>query len=201
MTSEASGDRRQKVEIDFYFDFISPYSYLAAMQLDAFASEHNACFRWIPVNLPKLIKLSDNKPPGTIRNKAIYSLRDLKRWAAYLDLPFRMIRPGSFDSRPALRIAAALEGEERALFSLAVFHALWSGEVDPLSSGWLDDLFRIKELPQEWRGLSLDVLNENTEQALKDGAFGVPTFFVHGKGRPEMFFGVDHMDFMARFCR
>ncbi len=192
-------------KIDFYFDFISPYSYLAAVQAGSFEKENSARFCWIPVNLPKLIKYSGNVPPGTIRNKAVYSLRDLKRWATYLNVPFKMILPGTFDSRPALRIAAALDGEERAGFSLAVFEALWSGKVDPVSTkGWLDEVFELKALPEAWLPLaneiSNDVLDTNTEQALKAGAFGVPTFFLHGKGRPEMFFGVDHMDFMARAC-
>lgn len=187
--------------IDFYFDFISPYSYLAAVQIDSFEREHSARFQWIPVNLPKLIKLSGNIPPATIRNKAIYSLRDLKRWASYLNVPFKMIIPGSFDSRAAMRIAAALEGDDRAIFSLAVFEALWSGEVDPTGSEeWLDVVFALKSLPVEWRQLSSNILDENTEKALKASAFGVPTFFLHGQGRPEMFFGVDHMDFMARAC-
>jgi len=170
------------------------------VQIGEFERAHDARFRWIPVNLPKLIKLSGNVPPATIRNKAIYSLRDLKRWAKFLDVPFKMIVPGSFDSRPAMRIAAALKGEEKAYFSLTVFKALWSGEIDPLEESWLDDLFKLTQLPEAWRLLSNDVLTENTEQALIAGAFGVPTFLLHGSGRPEMFFGVDHMDFMARAC-
>jgi len=185
-------------QVDFYFDFISPYSYLAATQIEKLANEYHARFEWIPVNLPKLIKLSDNKPPGTIRNKALYSLRDLKRWAEYLHLPFKMIRPGTFDSRPALRIAAALDGEARVQFCLAVFDALWSGMVDPRKETWLEEIFKLKRLSPEWSELCRDVLDTNTEQALKAGAFGVPTFVLPGEGRPEMFFGVDHMDFLAR---
>lgn len=185
-------------QVDFYFDFISPYSYLAATQIDRFSKEYHAHFDWIPVNLPKLIKLSGNKPPGAIRNKALYSLRDLKRWADYLNKPFKMIRPGTFDSRPALKIAAALDGEERVRFCSAVFDGLWSGAVDSREAMWLEEVFRLKKLPLEWSGLSRDVLDANTERALNAGAFGVPTFVLQGEGRPEMFFGVDHMDFLAR---
>lgn len=187
--------------IDFYFDFISPYSYLAAVQTEAFEKANDARFDWIPVNLPKLIKLSGNVPPATIRNKAVYSLRDLKRWAQFLNVPFRMIRPGTFDSRPAMRIAAALEGRERADYSMAVFEALWSGTVDPTAERWLDEVFTVKALPDAWRHLERDVLDENTQRSLRVGAFGVPTFLLHGEGRAEMFFGVDHMDFLARACR
>ena len=188
-------------QVDFYFDFISPYSYLAATQAEAFSTANGVQFEWIPVNLPKLIKLSGNTPPGMIKNKALYSLRDLKRWAEYLQLPFKMIRPGTFDSRPALRLAAALTGDERQRFCMAVFEALWSGTVDPTREGWLAQIFDLKQLPDGWRDMSCDVLNENTDKALKAGAFGVPTFIFHGKGRPEMFFGVDHMDFLQRACQ
>jgi len=190
------------IRIDFYFDFISPYSYLAAMQLPALAEEYQIEIEWTPVNLPKLIKRSGNVPPATIQNKAVYSLRDLKRWASYLGIPFKMVRPGSFDSRPAMRIAAALQGESRVRYCLDVFDAIWSGAVNTSAEGWLDTLFEVKRLPSEWRELDDDCLDSNTQQALNAGAFGVPTFVLHGepdgKGRPEMFFGVDHLSFLIR---
>jgi len=189
---------QQLKRIDFYFDFISPYSYLAATQLDQFSESGQVEFNWIPVNLPKLIKLSGNRPPGLIKNKALYSLRDLKRWADYLQVPFKMIRPGTFDSRPALRIAAALDSSDRQRFSLGLFEALWSGDIDPREEGWLERVFELKCFPADWHQLTIDSLNEDTEAALKAGAFGVPTFILHGEGRPEMFFGVDHLDFLAR---
>lgn len=186
--------------IDFYFDFISPYTYLAATQMERFCVDHPVDMVWIPVNLPKLIHESGNVPPGNIKNKALYSLRDLKRWAEYLNVPFKMIRPGSFDSRPALGIAASLEGEDRVKFCMAVFTALWSGSVDSQQEDWLDEVFRQQSLPQSWRLLRHDVLTENTQQALKAGAFGVPTFVLKGEGRPQLFFGLDHLDFLARAC-
>lgn len=200
-------------QADFYFDFISPYSYLVATRIAEFSKQYNVEFNWVPVNLPKLIKYSGNTPPSTIKNKALYSLRDLKRWADHLNVPFKLIRPGSFDSRPALRIAAALDGDDRACFCQAVFNALWSDSVDPRQEGWLEEAFKQQALPHSWINLCNDVLDENTEAAIKAGAFGVPTFILHAgesdgdqdgkrdrKRRSEMFFGIDHMDFLARAC-
>ena len=191
--------------IDFYFDFISPYTYLAVTKMDKFVNEHDVQVNWIPVNLPKLIKLSGNTPPATIKNKALYSLRDLKRWAAYLDVPFKMIRPGTFDSQPALYIALGLEGEDRVKYCKAVFEAIWSGNVDMRSEHWLDDIFAQKKLPQAWRNIAHEQakqeLDETTQQALKAGAFGVPTFVLHGDVRSQLFFGVDRMDFLSRACQ
>ena len=191
-----------KNQIDFYFDFISPYSYLAALRLPALAKQCGVEINWLPVNLPRLIKLSGNTPPATIRNKAIYSLHDLKRWAAYLNAPFKMIRPGSFDSRPALRIAGALAAGSRELFIVPVFEALWSGEVDAKQHDWLERIIEVKGLPEPWLAEQNETFEENTHVALKAGAFGVPTFILHrSSGRPEMFFGLDHMDFLERACQ
>jgi len=187
--------------IDFYFDFISPYSYLAATRLDAFSRQYGIEFEWIPVNLPKLIKHSGNTPPASIKNKALYSLRDLKRWSKTLDVPFTMIRPGSFDSRLAMRTALALQGAHRRQFSLAVFNSIWSGAVDPKQENWLGKVVTLHDLPPNWLSEQCDTLDELTQQALDAGAFGAPTFFLHRHhGRAEMFFGLDHMDFLARAC-
>ena len=191
-------------QVDFYFDFISPYTYLAVTKMDDFVAEHDVQVNWIPVNLPKLIKLSGNTPPATIKNKALYSLRDLKRWAEYLDVPFKMIRPGTFDSRPAMYIAWASAGNDRVRFCKTVFEAVWSGDVDMRSEHWLDDVFEQKQLPQAWRHIAREhakqELDETTQQALKAGAFGVPTFVLHKGVRPQLFFGVDRMDFLSRAC-
>ncbi len=191
----------QPVSVDFYFDFISPYSYLASTQLQTFSARHHCEFNWLPVNLPRLIKLSGNVSPVMVRNKARYALRDLKRWAAYLDVPLKMIRPGSFDSRPALRVAGALPQAERSVFGMAVFNALWRGQVDVSRDDWLAQIFALNHLPGHWLKQQNEGFERYTRQALEAGAFGAPTFILHAPGRrPEMFFGVDHMDFLARAC-
>lgn len=189
------------MNIDFYFDFISPYSYLAATRIAAFEAKFQVRFQWIPVNLPRLIKLSGNTPPATIRNKALYSIRDLKRWARHLNVPFKLIKPGSFDSRPALYIAAALQAEERAGFCQSIFNALWSGQVDPRQDNWLKSFTSSQGLPFACPDQGRDNLDNYTQAVLQAGAFGVPTFIVYGKGRPEMFFGLDHMDLIFQFAQ
>jgi len=191
--------------IDFYYDFISAYSYLAVTQLPAFLQRNPVAINWIPVNLPSLVKRSGNIPPGTIPKKAMYLLRDLKRWAAYLDVPLKMITPGAFDARPALNIASALEPHDRAGFSRTVFDALWSGQVNVKQDDWLQRIFAVRELPHEWLALAGEktspALEAQTEAALKAGAFGAPTFLLHGEGKPQMFWGVDRMDFLERAIR
>jgi 2-hydroxychromene-2-carboxylate isomerase len=147
------------------------------------------------------MQLSGNTSPAAVKNKAIYSLRDLKRWATYLDVPFKMIRPGAFDSRPALRIAAALQGRDRSIFCIQIFECLWSGEVDPANENWLDQIFQIKQLPADYRRLCSESFEDHTHAAFRAGAFGVPTFILENRGRPQIFFGIDHMDFLGRACQ
>ena len=184
----------------FYIDFISPYSYLAVKRLPGFPAL--ADMRWIPVNLPKLIKDAGNTPPTTCRPKALYMIQDLKRWAALLDVPFRLILPGSFDARPALALACMLGEEDRIRFCTAVFDAIWSGAVDPVrEADWLSRIIAVQGLPAAWLQVDMEKgrarLKENTEAARKAGCFGVPTFVLKGRGRPQMFWGVDRMDFLA----
>ena len=188
--------------IDFYFDFISPYSYLAATQLPAFEQRNAVDIDWIPVDLPSLLDRAGNISPATIPKKALYLLRDLKRWGNHLDVPLKMIKPGAFDSRPALNIASALEPAQRKRFSQETFASIWSGEIDVKEPDWLQRLFAIRRFPPDWLTLAAsetgELLENQTSRALKTGAFGAPTFVLHGKGKPQMFWGVDRMDFLER---
>lgn len=189
-------------QIDFYYDFVSPYSYLAVTQLPDFAKRNLVDIHWIPVNLPSLITRSGNIPPSTIPQKAMYLLRDLKRWSDYLDVPLKMIMPGSFDARPALNIASSLEAVDRVRFSRVVFDMLWRGEVSTKEEGWLQQVFQKGNLPDAWLNLKGEktspALEAQTESALNAGAFGAPIFILHGKGRPQLFWGIDRLDFLER---
>ncbi|HHJ39997.1 MAG: hypothetical protein AXA67_04755 [Methylothermaceae bacteria B42] len=189
--------------IDFYYDFISPYSYLATIRLPELTQKHPyLSIDWIPVNLPSIIRRSGNIPPATVPSKARYLLRDLKRWAEYFDVPLKIIKPGTFDARPALNIASALSPEERKTFSQTLFQAIWSGKVDINEPDWLQRIFDQHHLPLAWLALAGEktspALERQTQQALQEGIFGAPTFILRGEKRSQMFWGVDRMDFLER---
>jgi len=192
------------VKIDFYFDFISPFSYLAAVRVPALQRATGFNIEWIPVNLPRLIKLSENTPPGLIPNKARYLIYDLKRQAKKLQVPIKIILPGSFDSRPALGLACALHDEHRLSFAISLFNHLWSGKIDVKQDGWLEKYLEQYGSHAEWQSVSneamMENLQENTMQAFAAGAFGAPTFVLHYKKRRELFFGLDHMSDLQDRC-
>jgi len=138
-----------------------------------------------------------------VHNKGLYLLRDLKRWAAYLDVPLVMQKPVFFDARPALIAAQALSGTDRETFSIAVFDTLWSRNIRPDHDGWVGEIMAQNDLPSPWATPDnpeqiMIKLRENTEAAYKAGAFGAPTFVLRGAGKPQLFWGVDRMDFLAQ---
>ena len=68
-------------EIDFYFDFISPYSYLASTALPRLATEHAALISYRPFGLLDLMKIVGNRPTSIeCQNKGVYVMADLQRW-------------------------------------------------------------------------------------------------------------------------
>jgi len=189
--------------VDFYYDFVSPYSYLACCRMPAFSREHSINVNWIPFLLPQLMQMSGNTPPTKVRNKGLYLLRELKRWAAYLDVPLVMQKPVFFDARPALIAAQALNGTDRERFSIAIFNALWSGNIKPDHDGWVENVMVQAGLPAVWANpvnpeQRISELRENTKNAYRAGAFGAPTFVLRGVGKPQLFWGVDRMNCLSR---
>jgi 2-hydroxychromene-2-carboxylate isomerase len=67
--------------IDFYFDFPSPYAYLAHTQLPRIAAEHGAAVAYHPFRILELMKIVGNRPTTIeCRNKGKYAGADLQRW-------------------------------------------------------------------------------------------------------------------------
>ena len=68
--------------IDFYFDFVSPYSYLASIILPRLAAGHGSSTHYRPFGLVDLMKIVGNRPTTIeCNNKAVYAMADLQRWA------------------------------------------------------------------------------------------------------------------------
>ena len=70
-------------EVDFFFDFISPYTYLADSQLAALKEKTGARIRYRPMHLLQLMKIVGNVPTTVIcGNKMKYAGQDLGRWVS-----------------------------------------------------------------------------------------------------------------------
>jgi 2-hydroxychromene-2-carboxylate isomerase len=188
--------------LEFFFDYASPYSYLACQQVEAVAQRTGAELRWRPFLLGAVFKATGNVPPISTANKAAWLLRDVQEWTSYLGLPpFRMPENFPINSLKANRLGlVAAEQGRIAPFSHAVFRAAFAEGKDLAEPQVLAELARAAELePQQALAKAetqeiKDALRRNTDEALARGAFGAPTFFVGD----QLFFGNDRLMFVER---
>jgi 2-hydroxychromene-2-carboxylate isomerase len=186
--------------VEYFFDYVSPYSYLADSQVPALVSRTGAELVYRPFLLGGVMNASGNKPPATVPAKGKYMLTDIARWLTRYGLTLEFNPHFPVNTVKAMRGAlVVLETPERfPAYHRAMFRAMWQEEKnlaeDPVlaevvGSAGLDAealLARIAEPAVKAR------LKANTEEAVKRGAFGAPTFFVGD----EMFFGNDRLDFL-----
>jgi 2-hydroxychromene-2-carboxylate isomerase len=192
--------------IDFYFDFPSPYSYLAHTQLPKLAAEHGATIVYHPFRILELMKIVGNRPTTIeCKSKGKYATVDLQRWAKRYKVDVsRNPNSRSFDyakfDRGALVAIADGRGAE---YVTAIFDAIWRDAADlsqrPVLIGALTRAgFDGHGLLQ--RVASNDIvakLDAETATAAERGVFGAPTMFVGD----QMFFGNDRLDFVAEALR
>jgi 2-hydroxychromene-2-carboxylate isomerase len=119
--------------IDFYFDFPSPYSYLAHTQLPKIAAEHGAMVAYHPFRILELMTIVGNRPTTIeCKNKGKYAGADLQRWTKRYNVDFaRNPHSKSFDFAELDRGAlVAIEDGRGAEYVTAVFAAIWGRPVD-----------------------------------------------------------------------
>lgn len=189
--------------IEFFFDFVSPASYLAWKRLPAVAARCGAAVRHVPMFLGGVMQATGNRPPATVPAKGAYMLRDLQRTAAHDGVAFAFNPHFPVNSLPLVRIATALLDDARyEPFVAAAFEAMWAQPVDlgdaavvveVLDKAGLDGagLLALADAPAVKQAT-----RENTDEAVRRGAFGAPTFFVGD----EMFFGQDRLDWVEQAC-
>jgi 2-hydroxychromene-2-carboxylate isomerase len=178
--------------VDWYYDFVSPYSYLQTFR---FADVHaRADIRFRPVLFAALLDHWGTVGPAEFEPKRTFSYRFVQWQARRMGVPYRLPPAHPFNSLKALRLAIALGGDEATV--LAIFRCVWQ-------EGWLPDR------EEGWRamceGLAAadadqriqaprvkDALRENVALASATGVFGVPTFVANG----QLFWGLDSTDFL-----
>ncbi len=101
--------------IEFYFDFSSPYSYIAAEQIEALAARHGRTVKYRPTLLGAVFRVSGQRPLTEIPIKGRYSLRDFARSARFAGVPFAQPDPFPISTVHAARAFLVLEAQAPAL--------------------------------------------------------------------------------------
>jgi 2-hydroxychromene-2-carboxylate isomerase len=181
--------------LEFFYDFTSPYSYLASTRVEELCRRAGASLRWRPFLLGGVLKASGNRAPIEIPAKGRYMLLDLTRWARRLGVPFRF--PSIFPVPSILALRAALAADKEGLLvplTHAVFRAVWVEGKEIGTPEQLASVLDAAGLPGARLAAAApaekEALVKSTQEAVDRGAFGAPTFFVGD----ELFVGNDRMD-------
>lgn len=188
--------------LEFFYDFVSPYSYLASTRVEAVAARAGAALRWRPFLLGGVLKATDNKAPADTPAKYAYLKVDVARWARRLGVPLDYPRVHPFSTVLAMRCALAAERAGKLVpFTHAAFRAAWAEQRDltspealaaVASSVGLDGAALVASAPDFKAALVA-----NTEEAVRRGSFGAPTFLVGD----QLFIGNDRLDFVEEALR
>src|SRR5580658_2214874 len=168
--------------ITFFFDFISPYAYLAWTQIHALAERHGREVVPRPVLFAALLDANGQKGPAEIPRKRAYTFKDAVRSARRLGVPIAAPASHPFNPLLALRVASAdVSPEERRALVDALFAATWQRSVDVTDPSKVSDIARGAGLDDdrliEWArsNEAKERVKKTTDEALDAGAFGVPT--------------------------
>ncbi len=185
--------------IDFYFDFSSPYGYLAAQRVDEITQEHDREVRWRPFLLGAVFKITGAQPLLGLPMKGDYARTDLARSARLFDIPFAMPERFPFMSVSACRAFYWLEQDDAEAaqdLALSLYERTF-GEGKSIAEP--------KEVAQVAEDLGHDPeevlaalqdpriktrLKTEVEAAVEKGVFGSPFFIADG----EAFWGYDRME-------
>lgn len=186
-------------DIEFFYDFTSPASYLGYFKLKALAEQYNARVIYRPLLLGGVMNATGNRPPGLVPSKGKWMLEDLARFAKRYNLPFHFNPTFPLNSIHALRGCYVLEGSgNEEAYRDAVFKAAWQEKKNIGDPQILSEVIQAAGIDPEpiIAGIQTDEikqqLKDTTEEACNRGAFGAPTIFIEG----QMHFGQDRFDFI-----
>ena len=113
--------------LEFFYDFVSPYSYLAATRVEAEVARVGGAVRFRPFLLGGVFNATGNRAPIETEAKARHLATDLSRWARRLGVPFAW--PAKFPVLTVLPLRAAFAAEQAGVlvpFTHAVYRAYWA---------------------------------------------------------------------------
>jgi 2-hydroxychromene-2-carboxylate isomerase len=186
--------------IDFYFDFSSPYGYLASQKIEALAAKHSRGVDWHPILLGVVFKQTGTMPLTDVPLKGAYSRRDFERSARFHGLPkFTMPSRFPIPSQAPARIVLWQKMQDPAMparLVKAYYRAFFADDIDISGP---DNAVAVAAKEGIDAGAARaaiddpaikDALKREVDGAIARGVFGSPFVIVDG----EPFWGLDRFD-------
>lgn len=183
---------------DFFFDFASPYTFLAHKKIRKLEKENSIKIKYKPILLGGLLKSSGGKANADIPTKGKYMIRDCKLWAEKEKISFKF--NSYFPISSLILMRCALVSKKKGFmqnFVNKVFDSLWVDGLNLNDNLILEKLLKNLEInPKNFLmdASSQDIkdeLKKRTDEAFLKGVFGAPSFIVNNK----VFWGQDRIEF------
>ena len=187
--------------LEFYFDFISPYSFLAHKQIRKIENKEGIKIIYKPVLLGGLHNLHGIKAPAFIPAKAKHMVRDCKLIAEKNNIRFKFNSYFPIRSLNLMRgVLVAEEDNVKKYYIDNIFNTIWQDGLN------MNDAIVIQKILQNLNinpktfslrttsSLIKDLIRKKTNDAYEKGVFGAPTFVVNNK----IFWGQDRIEFALK---
>tara|TARA_B100001057_G_scaffold492846_1_gene586105 strand:+ start:609 stop:1217 length:609 start_codon:yes stop_codon:yes gene_type:complete len=183
---------------DFYFDFISPYSFLAHKQIRKIENKEGIKIRYKPILVGGLHNLHGIKAPAFIPAKAKHMIRDCKLIAAKNEVKFKFNSYFPIRSLNLMRgVFVAEEDNIKSYYIDIIFNTIWQDGLNMNDQVIIEKVLKnLNVNPKTFflrstSSLIKDSLRKKTNDAFEKGIFGAPTFLVNNK----IFWGQDRLEF------
>ena len=183
--------------IDFYFDFISPYSYLAHKKIQIIKKEKNIVFNYRPILVGGLHNLQGITAPAFIKPKLKHMISDCNLIAKKDKFDFIWNSKFPINSLNIMRGYLFINNENKDLYLNIMFDAYWKDNLDISNEEILKSLLKKCKIDPD--SFFDDVKNTKIKEELKNvtqeahnkDVFGAPTFVINNK----IFWGQDRLEF------
>jgi len=183
--------------IDFYFDFISPYSYLAHKKIKTLKEKKNIIFNYKPILVGGLHNLQDIIAPAFIKPKLKHMISDCDLIAKKNKYNFIWNSKFPINSLNIMRGYIFINDETKDLYTNLIFDAYWKDDLDTSNEKILETLIKKCKINSNefFDGIKdpkiKDKLKDVTQEAHDNEIFGAPSFIVNNK----VFWGQDRLEF------
>ena len=184
---------------EFYFDFSSPYSYLAHKEIKKIENNYKIKIKYMPIFLGGMLHSLGIKEPAFYPSKAKFMIRDCKLWAEKNNTTFKFNSYFPIQTLPLMRgvIYAKLEKIDTSFIN-SFFDAIWKDGLNLNDNAVIEKILKNLNINpkiffQKIQEADMkDNLKKLTDEAIDKSIFGVPSFVVNNK----VFWGQDRLEFV-----
>lgn len=192
--------------IDFYFDFSSPYGYLAAEMIEELGQRCGRAVNWHPILLGVVFKATGGQPLTMAPMKGPYSENDFRRSAAFYGVPYNAPSVFPIAGQNPSRAVLWMQNNHPAhakKFALELYRAFFRGDRDISKLDVVGDIaaglgYGADDVIAATQNDEIkNQLKANVEAAIAKGVFGSPFFIVDG----ESFWGADRLPMLEQWIK